>query len=199
MDKYVTTEQINNIYNGIKDQFPKEFSEQTVKEIIKIQQAFKKDAKEHGCIIKVNNGKIFNPRDGKNSTVKLSYFGIKNTESLASAHNHPIHGFNAPSDVDIDNMLHNPNEKYCIVVSENKIWIVKNKYHNIDLHDKNNSHLCVDCLDIVNGVSYILEKNRVNELHEMGSIENINSIVDKEISEVFQDLNVYSKVIMICD
>ena len=33
----------------------------------------------------------------------------------------------------------------------------------------------------------------------MGSIENINSIVDKEISEVFQDLNVYSKVIMICD
>ena len=199
IDKYVTMEQINKIYTEIKDQFPKEFSEQSIKEIIKIQQAFKKDGNEHGCVINVKNGKIFNQRDGKKSSVHITFSGINDMKNLASVHNHPIHGFNAPSDIDIDNMLHNPHEKYCVVVSESKIWIVKNKYHNIDLHDKNNSHLCVDCLDIVNGVSYTLEKNRVNELHEMGSIENINSIVDKEISEVFQDLNVYSKVIMICD
>lgn len=199
LDQYVTPKQINKIYNEIKDQFPQEFSEQSIKEIIKIQQAFKKDANEHGCIINLKNGNIFNQRDGKKSSVPIIFSGIKDTENLASVHNHPIHGFNAPSDIDISNMLHNPHEKYCIVLSESKIWIVKNKYHNIDLHDKNNIYLCVDCLDIIKGVRDILEKNRVNEVHGLGMVENINSIVDKGILEVFKQLNVYSKVIMIGD
>jgi nucleoside-triphosphatase THEP1 len=117
--------------------------------------------------------------------------------NLASIHNHPSHGFNSPSDKDIDNMLHNPNEKYCIVLSENKIWIVKNKYHNIDLREKDNYPLCVDCLNIVQGVRKIFENNKVKMLDDINSIENLNSTVDKEINSVFDELNVYSKIIKV--
>ncbi len=106
--------------------------------------------------------------------------------NLASIHNHPAHGFNAPSDVDIDNMLHNSQEKYSIVLSENKIWIIKNKYYNIDLHDKNNYHLCVDCLNIVENVGIIFDNNQVNDLTDLKSIETINSNVDKEINNILK-------------
>lgn len=37
-------------------------------------------------------------------------------------------------------MLQNEHEKYCVVVSESKIWVVQNKYYGINLHKKNNKY-----------------------------------------------------------
>ena len=197
INKYVTQKQINNVYERIKEEFPPEFSEPAIKEIIKMQIGFAKDANEHGCVINISSGEIFNPRDGENNRVTLSYSGIDDMKNLASIHNHPSHGFNAPSDTDIENMLKNKNEKYCVVMSDTKIWIVKNKYLNVDLSKKENTKKVVDCLNIVSDVRGTLTQNKISELDDVNALESINNKVDKEVYNVFEKNDVYSKIVKI--
>ena len=197
INRYVTQKQINHIYNRIKDQFPKEFSEQAIKEIIRIQQAFQRDANEHSCVLDFNTGKIYNTRDGKKSTVPINFSGIKNMENLASIHNHPRHGFHAPSDKDINNMLKRKHEKYCIVLSENKIWIVKNKYHNVDLKKIGDYTIFRDSLNMIDNIKNIFNHNKINSLDDINSIENINNRVDKDITNIFEEYDFSSKIINI--
>ena len=37
-------------------------------------------------------------------------------------------------------MLQNEHEKYCVVVSESKIWVVQNKYYGTDLRKESNKY-----------------------------------------------------------
>jgi len=144
-----------------------------------------------------NNGIIYNTLDGENSNVTISYSGIDDMANLASIHNHPSHGFNSPSDKDIDNMLHNPNEKYCIVLSENKIWILKNKYHNIDLREENNRSLCMDCINMVNDIGDAFDNNKIDKPDDLKSLETINNKMDKDLTSILGNYGYDSWIINI--
>lgn len=116
-------------------------------------------------------------------------------KNIAVIHNHPIHGFNAPSDADIESMLKNKNQKYNIVLSENKIWMVENKYYKKNITNKKDVKSFIDCLNIRNDIKYTFDENKVNNLNNENSLENINKRIDIELSKIFEKHGMYSCII----
>jgi len=83
------------------------------------------------------------------------------------------------------------------VVSENKIWIVKNRYPEVDFTKKENLNATTDCLTLVNDIEDSMTQNKIDELNDIKSLEDINRKTDKGLTNIYEKYEFDSWIIPI--
>ena len=70
-------------------------------------------------------------------------------------------------------MLQNEHEKYCVVVSESKIWVVQNKYYGMDLRKESNKYESKQSLKLCTAIDDAQELKEGFELKVYKSIKDL--------------------------
>ncbi|MBE6489094.1 MAG: hypothetical protein E7Z86_10330 [Methanosphaera stadtmanae] len=199
-------EEINETSNIIKiiDQNKKHLYElgltsNAVEEIKNFTIKYRKETIEHGAIYSKNGTQLFYD-SGTFGEIIFNFTNVSEDDESFSIHNHPIiqnvlqigKGYSPPSAQDIRSMLQTKKEKYCVVINEKEIFVVKSPqrtYTNEEIE-----HVC----DKIDNVYRKYDIKLRQELEEYKSFldnnQTLNNNFKKNFSSRHKNVNLIIKI-----